>query len=323
MHDVDIVATDLNLLVVLDVLLQERNVTRAAKRLHRTQSAISHALGRLREQLGDPLLVRVGGEMRPTPKAERLAGEVSRILRTIGRVLAHEGAFDPATTDRVFTLAGPDFIAATLPLLLAHMAKVTPTAGVELVPSGPGMLRDVADGRVDVAIAPASVVKLDGLRSAGLASLDWAVYARRGHPAARAWSAKAWASYPHIRVRTTSGTASPVDRAARAHKLTRQTGPYLPHFLLAPPLLARTDLLMTVPRAVLADVAPRFGLVALPCPVELAAIELSIFWSAQLDRDPAITWFRQAVTVAAAEAFAAPLDLDRQAKAKTVRRLRR
>ena len=98
--------------VVLDVLLQERNVTRAAKRLHRTQSATSHALGRLREQLGDPILVRVGGEMRPTPKAERLAGEVSRILRTIGRVLAQEGAFDPATTDRVFTLAGPDFVAA-------------------------------------------------------------------------------------------------------------------------------------------------------------------------------------------------------------------
>jgi DNA-binding transcriptional LysR family regulator len=323
MHDVDVAATDLNLLVVLDVLLQERNVTRAAKRLHRTQSATSHALGRLREQLGDPLLVRVGGEMRPTPKAERLAGEVSRILRTIERVLAHEGAFDPATTDRVFTLAGPDFIAATLPFLLAHMATVTPSAGVELVPAGTGMLRDVADGRVDVAIAPNSVPKIEGLRSAKLVSLDWAVYARRDHPAVRAWSAKTWASYPHVRVRTSPGTESPVDRAARAHKLTRQTGPYLPHFLLAPPLLARTDLLMTVPRAVLADVAPRFGLVALNCPVKLAAIELSIFWSAQLDRDPALMWFRQALIAAANEAFAAPLDLERQTKPRTVRRLQR
>lgn len=314
MHGIDITATDLNLLVVLDVLLQERNVTRAAKRLHRTQSATSHALGRLREQLGDPVLVRVGGEMRPTPKAERLAGEVSRILRTIGRVLAQEGAFDPATTDRVFTLAGPDFIAATLPFLLAHMAKVTPTAGVELVPAAPGMLRDVADGRVDVAIAPASVPKLDGLRSADLVSLDWAVYARGDHPAVRAWGVKAWAAYPHVRVRTSSGAESPVDVAARAQRLSRQTGPYLPHFLLAPPLLARTNLLMTVPRAVLADVAPRFGLVALPCPVKLAAIELSIFWSAQLDRDPAITWFRQAVTAAAAEAFAATSTTSRRAE---------
>lgn len=306
MHHIDVAAADLNLLVVLDVLLQERNVTRAAKRLHRTQSATSHALGRLREQLGDPILVRVGGEMRPTPKAERLAGEVSRILRTIGRVLGQEGAFDPATTDRVFTLAGPDFVAATLPVLLAHMTKATPSAGVELVPAGLGMLRDVADGRVDLAVAPTSVSKADGLRSAALVALEWAVYARGDHPAVRAWNAKAWAAYQHVRVRTSSGGESPVDVAARAQKLSRRTGPYLPHFLLAPPLLARTDLLMTVPRAVLAEVAPRFGLVALPCPVKLAPIELSMFWSAQLDRDPAITWFRQALREAAIEAFAAP-----------------
>lgn len=303
MHAIDVAATDLNLLVVLDVLLQERNVTRAAKRLHRTQSATSHALGRLREQLGDPILVRVGGEMRPTPKAERLAGDVSRILRTISRVLAHEGAFDPVTTDRVFTLAGPDFVAATLPVLLARMSKATPSAGVELVPAGAGMLRDVADGRVDVAIAPTSVAKVDGLRSAHLVSLDWAVYARADHPAAQSWDAKAWSAYPHVRVRT-SGGESPVDVAARAQKLSRRAGPYLPHFLLAPPLLARTDLLMTVPRAVLADFAPRFGLVALPCPVKLAPIELSIFWSAQLDRDPAVTWFRQTLSEAADETFA-------------------
>ncbi|MFZ4739060.1 MAG: LysR substrate-binding domain-containing protein [Bradymonadia bacterium] len=306
MREIDISRTDLNLLVVLDTLLQERNVTRAARRLHRTQSATSHALGRLREQLGDPILVRVGGEMRPTPKAERLAGEVSRILRTIGRVLAQEGAFDPATTDRVFTLAGPDFVAATLPVLLAHMAKATPGAAVELIPAGPGMLRDVADGRVDVAIAPTTIPKTDGVRSATLVVLDWAVYARGDHPAVRAWNAKAWASYPHVRVRTPSGGESPVDVAARSQKLSRIKGPYLPHFLLAPPLLARTDLLMTVPRAVLADVAPRFGLVALPCPVKLAPIELSMFWSAQLDRDPAVEWFRRVLSESAADVFAPP-----------------
>jgi DNA-binding transcriptional LysR family regulator len=303
MHEIDVSQTDLNLLVVLDVLLEERNVTRAAKRLHRTQSAVSHALGRLRVQLGDPLFVRVGSEMRPTPKADRLAGEISRLLRTIGRVLAQEGAFDPATTDRVFTLAGPDFIAAVLPMLLARMASTTPSAGVELLPAASGMLRDVADGRVDLALAPAGLARTEGLRSAPLTNLDWAVYARADHPAVRGWGPAAWAAYPHVRVRTTSGEESPVDAAARAAGLRRRAGPYLPHFLLAPPLLARTDLLMTVPRAVLADVAPRFGLVALPCPLALAPIGLSMFWSAPLDRDPAITWFRQAVQAAAAEAF--------------------
>lgn len=306
MHEIDVARTDLNLLVVLDVLLQERNVTRAARRLHRTQSATSHALGRLREQLGDPLLVRVGGEMRPTPRAERLAAEVSRVLRTIGRMLAQEGAFDPATTDRVFTLAGPDFIAVLLPALLARMGVSTPHASVELVPADRGMLRDVADGRVDVAIAPMSAQRSEGLCSQPLVALDWAVYARAGHPAARAFSARAWSAYPHVRIRTSSAGESPVDSAARAQGLTRRGGPYLPHFMLAPPLLARTDLLLTVPRAVLADVAPRFDLVALPCPVRLAPIELSMLWGAQLDRDPALAWFRRSLVEAASEVFGSP-----------------
>ncbi|MDX2014631.1 MAG: LysR family transcriptional regulator [Myxococcaceae bacterium] len=305
MRPIDIATLDLNLLVVLDVLLQERNVSRAARRLHRTQSATSHALGRLREQLGDPLLVRVGGEMRPTPRAERLAGDVARLLQTLGRVLADEPVFDLRSTDRVFRLAGPDFAATALPGLLAHLAGEAPGASVELVPPSPGMLRDVADGRVDVAIAPGTA-RADGVIGEPLASLDWVVFARRGHPAIAAWGLRAWARYPHLRVRTSSAGESPVDAAARTRGLTRRLGPALPHFLLAPPLLAQTDLLMTVPRAVLASVAVPFDLVALPCPVALAPIALSLFWGAAFDRDPAVCWFREAVRAAAGKALASP-----------------
>jgi DNA-binding transcriptional LysR family regulator len=308
MHEFDIARADLNLLVVLDVLLEERSVTRAAKRLHRTQSAMSHALGRLRDLLGDPILVRVGGGMRPTPRAERLAGEVSRILQTLGRVLAEEAAFEPLTSRRVFRLAGPDFVAAVLPDLLARMAASAPRASVELVQAVPGMFRDVADGRADLAIARASAERADGLFEAPLATLDWAVFARAGHPAAASWDTGAWASYPHVRVRTSSGGESPVDDAARALGLARRHGPWLPHFLLAPPLLAQTDLLMTVPRAILAELAPRFGLITLPCPVELAPIKLSLYRSAQLERDPAIGWFRAQVEAAATSVFGGPND---------------
>jgi DNA-binding transcriptional LysR family regulator len=303
MHTVDVSAIDLNLLVALDVLLQERNVTRAAKRLGRTQSAVSHALARLRDQLGDPILVRVGGEMRASPRAERLAGEVSRLLRALGRVLAQEGPFDPGTSDRGFTLAGPDFVAAILPTLLATLGVQAPRVGVELVPGTPGMFRDVADGRVDLVVAPGTGASIEGVCHEPLVTLDWAVYARRDHPAVKGWSAKTWASFAHIRVRTPGNAEGPVDRAARARRLTRRSGPYLPHFLLAPPLLARTDLLFTVPRAVLAEVAPRFGLVALPCPLKLPPLALKLFWSALLDRDPAVTWFRGWVRLAVAEAF--------------------
>lgn len=301
MHEIDLSQTDLNLLVVLDVLLQERNVTRAAKRLHRTQSAMSHALARLRDQLGDPILVRVGGEMRPTPKAERLGSEVSRLLRTIQRVLGQEAAFDPQTTDRVFTLAAPDFVAAVMPALVERMAKETPNAGVELAPPARGMFRDLADGRYDLVVAPKQREEMEGILSEPAGSLHWVVFARKGHPALASWGADAWMKWPHIRVRTSSDSESPVDRAARAQGLTRRPGTFLPHFLLAPPLLAATNLLMTVPREVLAQVAPRFDLVTLESPVKLEPISLAIHWSAQLDRDPAITWFRATVKSAFAE----------------------
>ena len=306
MQHFDIAQMDLNLLVVLDVLLQERSVTRAAQRLGRTQSATSHALGRLRDQLDDPILVRVGGQMRPTPRAERLGPEVARVLGTISRVLS-DGTrpFEPATTERVFVVRAPDFVALTLPTMLARMESEAPRATLEIVGAGRDMLRDVADGRCDLAVAPAHLSPVDGVRRTPLARLGWSVYAREDHPAVASWNKRAWARYPHIRVRTSSGSASPVEEVARAEQLQRRAGPVLPHFLLAPPVLAATDMLMTVPTAVLADIAPQFGLVALRCPIRLPAIELALYWSAALERDPAIGWLRALAEEVLRDAFAA------------------
>lgn len=304
MQHFDIAQMDLNLLVVLDVLLQERNVTRAAKRLGRTQSATSHALGRLRDQLDDPILVRVGGQMRPTPRAERLGPEVARVLGTITRVLSDATTqFDPSTTERTFVIRAPDFVTLALPTMLARMEVEAPHASVEIVGAGTDMLRDVADGRCDLAVAPARIPAVDGVRRTRIAKLGWSVFARKGHPAAATWGKRAWARYPHIRVRTSSGTTGPVDDGAQAEQLQRQSGPVLPHFLLAPPVLAATDMLMTVPTAVLADVAPRFGLVALRCPIRLPAIELALHWSAALERDPALLWLRALAEDALREVF--------------------
>lgn len=109
MNEIDLRRLDLNLLVVFEVLMAERSVTRAAARLGRTQSALSHALARLREQVGDPLLVKVGGRMSPSPFAEKLVEDVRPILRSIQRALVPPQAFDPATSTRTFRVAIPDF----------------------------------------------------------------------------------------------------------------------------------------------------------------------------------------------------------------------
>lgn len=107
MNEIDLHRVDLNLLVVFEVLMETRSVTATAERIGRTQSAVSHSLSRLRDQLGDPLLVRVGGKMQPSPFAEMVIEDVRPILRSIRRVIAPRSLFDPATSDRVFRIAMP------------------------------------------------------------------------------------------------------------------------------------------------------------------------------------------------------------------------
>lgn len=295
MNEINLAQFDLNLLTVMNVLLEEKSVTRAAKRLHRTQSAISHALGRLREGLRDPVLMRMGNGLEPTPKARRLAGEVSRVLRHVSRILNEEGTFEASTTARLFTLSGPDFVASRLSALCSEMTQRAPRASLEVLSPRSGMLREVAEGLVDLAVAPTQENTPDGLKHEPLGAFDWAVFARRQHPARRHWNLQTWARYPHIGIRTPSAGESPVDAAAAALKLKRHIGIYLPHFLMAPPLLSKSHLLMTVPRMALEDVARPHGLVMLPCPLKLKPIRLSLYWSALLENDAACAWFRMLV----------------------------
>ncbi len=296
---------DLNLLVVFDVLLEERHVTRAAKRLGRTQSAVSHALARLRSLLGDPVLVRVGGKMTPTPHAERLAPEVRRLLCAIDRVLADDGVWNPGESERVFALAGPDFVASMLPGLLADMEEAAPSVGVELVSARRGVFGELVHGRHDLVIAPAASADVEGVLEEPLVQMDWAVFARQGHPALDDWGLDAWMAHRHVRVRTMREGQGPVDEALAAAGLERRPGPVLPHFMLVPPVLAQTDLLLTVPSGVLASMAPCFGLVMRPCPLELEPIALALYRSALQERDPGLRWFGERVRQAAAAAFGA------------------
>src|SRR5262249_6034150 len=131
MNEIDLRRFDLNLLVVFEVLMAERSVTRAAERLSRTQSAVSHSLSRLREQLGDPLLMKGLGGMQPTPFALELMEDARPILRSIQRALSPRHEFDPATSQRLFRFAAPDFARALFTSLLARVRSEAPGASVE------------------------------------------------------------------------------------------------------------------------------------------------------------------------------------------------
>src|SRR5215469_8983896 len=131
MNEIDLRRFDLNLLVVFDVLMNERSVTRAAERLGRTQSAVSHALSRLREQFGDPLLLKGGVRMQPTALALELIEQARPMLGGIARVLSPQHIFDPAASSRVFRLAAPDFMLSLFSDLMARLAGDAPRVAVE------------------------------------------------------------------------------------------------------------------------------------------------------------------------------------------------
>lgn len=294
MHDIDLRAIDLNLLVVLDVLLEERSVSRTAKRIGRTQSATSHALARLREQLNDPLLVRVGGAMQPTPRAERIAVDLRRVLRSLNRVLVGEADFDPTETTRTFTLAGPDFLAMHAAELVASLHADAPSARFELAKPSRQMFVDLVDARIDVVVSPPQRHRLDGVDSEVLSELDWVVFARRGHPAAKRWGLRAWSKHPHVQIRT-AAERGPVDVAVQEAGRERHVAAWMPSFAAAAKIVANTDLLLTAPRAVLGADVERYGLLTLRCPLSIPPIELHLFRAAHLGRDSAVSFFADLV----------------------------
>src|ERR1700675_75069 len=150
MNEIDLRRFDLNLLVVFEVLMIERNVTRAADRLGRTQSAVSHSLSRLRRQLGDPLLIKAGARMQPTAFALDLIEQARPMLRGIERVLSPRHVFEPASSRRVFRLAAPDFALALFTDLLADLQAEAPGVAVEWTGPRETMLLEVAEGQVDI-----------------------------------------------------------------------------------------------------------------------------------------------------------------------------
>src|SRR5262245_27297876 len=157
MNEIDLRRFDLNLLVVFDVLMTERSVTRAAERLGRTQSAVSHALSRLREQFSDPLLLKGGVRMQPTALALELIEQARPMLGGIQRVLSPKHLFDPASSDRVFRLAAPDFMLTLFADLLTRLRTGAPRVAVEWTAPREPTLLDVAAGTIDIAIVPAEL----------------------------------------------------------------------------------------------------------------------------------------------------------------------
>ena len=296
MHDVDLSAIDLNLLVALEALLAEQSVTRAAARLGVGQPAASHALGRLRRLFDDPLLVRVGRGMAPTPLGEALGEPLARWLAEARHLIAGAGAFEPAETTRRFVLAAPDLLAPIVPRLSARLAAEAPRASLEVRSRRGAGAEGLAGGEADVTLTGA----LDagpGLMRRGLGELHFAVVGRRDHPALarRRLGRKAWAAHPHVVVCTGHEGSSVVARALDAAGFERRVGLIVPGFLAALVVVAETDALFCVPRELAAPLLERLGLVARRPPVPTPAVPVVALWHERVHAAPAHRFFRRLV----------------------------
>jgi len=293
----DIESMDLNLLRVLDVLLDEGSVTAAARRLHRTPSAVSHALGRLRDALDDPLLVRSGNRLVPSPRADALREPLSRVLADLGRVLAVGAAFDPAASTRRFALAAPDALGLLLPELLAAVQREAPGVSIELVaPASDNASDSLGPGAADLLVAGGAQAG-EGLMMAMLGRLQHGVVLRADHPAIQddSLSAADYGRLGHVFVRTGIPGPSLVSRALDAASLARRVAVVVPSFVLAPIVVADTDHVFTAPEPVIRALVARLGLVVLPAPVAIPDVPVGMVWHRRDQEDPGHRWLRGVV----------------------------
>ena len=296
MNKIELSRLDLNLLVTLSVLLEERSVTAAGRRLGRTPSAMSHALGRLREMLGDPLFVRVGHRLQPTPVAESLSAPLHDTLSAV-EALLRQGPFEPARSDRTFRVLASDYLQRVLlPDLVARLREEAPGIDLRLLPVVPNLAAALADDTADLALG-VSFSAPERLKMRTLCADQFVCVARP-----ESWrcgdDVAAWADLPHALVAPGLAVGSTVDRALAERGLRRRIVVTMPHFLAAIAVVGRSDLVVTLPERLARALAPP-GLLIRPPPIPLAPLELVSLWHPRVHADPSHRWLRELVVRAA------------------------
>ena len=306
----DLKGIDLNLLVALDALLRERHVTRAARSVGLSQPAMSNALARLRILLDDPVLVRAGRQMRPTPRALALEPVLSRALATIQDAIWPDQGFDAAGSERCFRLVADDYVGfVLLPVLCALIRERAPGVSVEVLPRAGNVRAELLrSGQADAALGYFAGGE-STLRTEPLFEERFAVVMRAGHPAlVEPLDLARYAALCHVLVAPQGGQRGVVDRALAAHGLTRRVVIRVPHFLVAPSIVARTDCVLTLAHRVAQELAAPLDLQVLRPPVGLAPFGIALRWHGRHQADGGHRWLRECIREAAACLAPGPVD---------------
>lgn len=294
---------DVSLLPVLDALLQEGSVTGAARRLGLSVPATSHALARLREQMGDPLLVRAGRTMVPTPRAEALRDRVHTLTEEAARVLAPERPLEPATLERAFVLHATDHVVTVLGTALdRRLQERAPRVSLQFLPTAMDDATPLREGAIDLALGIYRDLPPE-LRTRVLLTDRFVCVVRRDHPKVRRkLSLETYVALSHVQIAPRGKPGGYVDALLAREGLHRHIARAVPYFVSGLMLVAETDYVITISERVARMLAPRLGLRVLEPPLELEPYALSMLWHPRNDADPAHRWLRELLVEVASEA---------------------
>ena len=303
-NTVNLAALDLNLLVVLDAVLAERSVTRAARRVGLSQPAVSNALARLRGQLHDPLLVRAGGGMRPTPFAEQLEGPLRNLLARLSSLLTPRTDFDPQVATGALTIAASDYVSRILvPPLMARIAAVAPHIDLHVRAHNQVLPEDdLASGTILLALgffwqvdAPLVSVPVLEDRLACLVPAD-----------APPLTLERYLDTPHVLVSQSGQARGHVDRMLGARGLSRRVRTVVPHFLAVPAVLDAVGGVATLPERLAHSFGTAFRVE--PVPLELPSFSVTSVHHKRLAQDGARRWLADQVAAVCDAKSASILD---------------
>ncbi|MDF0579054.1 LysR family transcriptional regulator [Bradyrhizobium yuanmingense] len=284
---------DLNLLTALDALLREANVSRAALRIGLSQPATSHALQRLRDIFGDPLLVRTGVRMELTPRALALRAPLAQALDQV-RGLFVPDDFDAARSERQFRLMMPDLaVELLMPPLMAKVTRLAPNVRIDVVPwRGPAIFHAEFARTIDLVISIGNAFK--GFHRQLLYTDSDALAVRRGHPVgARLKRREAFLAARHVGVIIRGQPEDLIDTWLRSKGVERHISLVVPGYLEALHVAARTDLVAFVPRRLIAALSKQLGIVAVKPPFDPGIDEQFMFHPTRAQMDPGSIWLRR------------------------------
>lgn len=302
MKDIDhikaLAKVDLNLLIVLRAIDEHRHITRAATFLGVSQSAVSHALSRLRDVFSDDLYVKTPRGMVPTPRAERLVHLTEPVIQSLRHVFFQDKEFTPSSLQRSFRVHTTDLIETLLlPPILKLQKNDAPGLKVSFQNVGFSLPKqDLEEGRTDLAIAGFFGELPEGFYRQKLFADSFKCAVRRDHPAIKGRMTLAhYCAFPHILIAPGGDLSGSIDKILLKKKISRKIVAGTSGFLAAVWAVAQSDAILTAPSKLLDEFESYLPIQSMAVPIETSAITIVQVWHERQNRDPAHKWFRERI----------------------------